>query len=307
MSSHVLDLLCGPWAIIPSYLEEYHAIYRAWQRGERVNLPELEARRGTPLPGPVPGGYEVRDGVAVIQMMGPITKKMNMMADISGGTSSDLLTRDIRQATEDPKVKAILLLADTPGGAVAGTPNAAAAMMAARAVKPTATLVDDMAASAGYWIGSAAQQVFMGGPVSIAGSIGVVGTHRDVSKAEEAAGIKTTEIAAGKYKRIASQHGPLTESGRAYLQDQIDTFYSVLVDNVATQRGVSVERVLSDMADGKVFIGQQAIDAGLADGFRTMDELVAELSDQAKWRPVRSVSKAVSSRASVPPLTTYAG
>lgn len=283
-----LDLLCAPWAIIPDYLERYRAIIDAHMRGERVNLQELEARLGGPLPGPERGGYEVRQGVALIPMRGPMSQRMNLMADVSGGTSTELLTRDIKTATIDPKVRAIIVLGDTPGGAVAGTPGAAAALFAARGVKPTALLVDEMAASAGYWVGSAADQVLMGSSVSQAGSIGVVHTHRDISKAEDAEGIKTTEIVAGKYKRIASQHGPLTEPGREYLQAQVDHLYSVFVDNIAQYRGKSAEQVLAEMADGRIFIGQQAIDAGLADGFHTLESLVAEMADRAKWRPVDS-------------------
>jgi ClpP class serine protease len=70
------------------------------------------------------------------------------------------------------------------------------------------------------------------------------------------------------------------------LQDRADQIYSVFVGDVARQRGTSVEKVLSDMADGRVFIGQQAIDAGLADGVSTLDDLVAEVADRAKWRRV---------------------
>lgn len=284
----VLDLLCAPWAIIPSYLEQYRGIVEAHIRGEHVDLQELVARRGGPLPGPERGGYELRQGVALIPMRGAISQRMNLMGDVSGGTSSELLARDIRNATADPKVRAMIILADTPGGAVAGTPGAASALYQARGVKPTAMLVDELAASAGYWIGSAADQVLLGSSVAQAGSIGVVGTHRDTSKAEEAEGVTITEIVAGKYKRIASQHAPLTKAGKDYLQEQIDTLYSVFVDAVAEHRGKSTEQVLAEMADGRIFIGQQAIDAGLADGFHSLDSLVAEMADRAKWRPVDS-------------------
>ena len=71
---------------------------------------------------------------------------------------------------------------------------------------------------------------------------GVVATHRDVSRAQEMAGIKTTEISAGRYKRIASQYGPLTESGQAEIQRQIDGIYTIFVDAVAQNRGVNAEK-----------------------------------------------------------------
>jgi ClpP class serine protease len=69
-----------------------------------------------------------------------------------------------------------------------------------------------MMASAAYWIGSAAEKVYISSDTTQVGSIGVVASHIDVSKAEEMQGYKTTEIVAGKYKRIASRYSPLTET-----------------------------------------------------------------------------------------------
>jgi len=261
------------------------AIYERWASGDPLDVAAIEARTGKALAGPS-RGYEVRNGVAIIPMHGVISQRMNMMADVSGGTSSELLVRDITQAANDPKISAIVIDGDTPGGAVAGTPGAAAALFRARQIKPTALLVGEMAASAGYWIGSAAELVYMGSPVAVAGSIGVVERHTDISKAEDKEGIKTTEIVAGKYKRIATQYGPLTKEGKDYKQSQVDYYYSIFVDGIATHRGRTAEQVLSEMAEGRVFIGQQAIDAGLADGFQTMDGLIAEMKDRSKWRPV---------------------
>ena len=283
----ILDILSAPWAIMPGHLEQIRDIYASHLRGEGVNLQELEARRGAPLPGPVQG-YEVRDGVALIPVRGVMAQRMNLMAEVSGGTSSELLARDVKAATEDTKIKGIILRADTPGGAVAGTQLAAQAVMAARGVKPVVTLVEGLMASAGVWVGTGASQVYLSSAVDQVGSIGVVIEHIDRSKQLDAVGIKKTEVFAGKYKRIASENGPLTESGKATLQDTVDTIYSIFVGDVANQRGVSVEKVLSDMADGRMFIGQQAIDAGLADGFNTLDELIGEVRDQAKWRPIPS-------------------
>jgi hypothetical protein len=100
----------------------------------------------------------------------------------------------------------------------------------------------------------------------------------DVSKAEEMMGVKTTEIAAGKYKRIASRHAPLSKEGRQSIQDAVDYVYTAFIGDVAKHRGVSEEQVLEQMADGKVFFGRQAVDAGLVDGVSTMEELIGRLS-----------------------------
>ena len=106
----------------------------------------------------------------------------------------------------------------------------------------------------------------------------VVATHTDISKAQAAAGVKTTEIFAGQYKRIASNYAPLSKEGRQTMQDQVDYTYSLFVGAVAKHRGVSTDVVLQDMADGRIFIGQQAIDAGLVDGVSTLELLVAQLN-----------------------------
>jgi hypothetical protein len=158
---------------------------------------------------------------------------------------------------------------------------AASAVMAARGVKPIATYSDGTMASAAYWVGSAADRVYVSSGVDQVGSIGVVASHVDVSQREQALGIKTTEIVAGKFKRISSQYGPLTESGRQSIQDQVDYLYSLFVGDVAAQRGVSADQVIADMADGRVFIGQQAIDAGLVDGITTLNDVIAQINDRA--------------------------
>lgn len=279
---HALD---APWACLPEHHATIHHLVEAWARGERVDLQELEARRGEALPGPV-GGYEVRNGVAVIPVMGTMSPRMNLMADVSGGVSSELLVRDVKAAAADPKIRGIVMQVDSPGGAVAGTQPAAAAVMAARQRKPVLALAEGTMASAAYWVGSAAEQIYLSSGTDQVGSIGVIMRQRDTSQAKAAAGIIDTEIVAGKFKNVGSDNGPLSDPDRAVLQDRVDQIYSVFVGDVARQRGTTVERVLSDMADGRVFIGQQAIDAGLADGVSTLDDLVAEVADRAKWRRV---------------------
>jgi signal peptide peptidase SppA len=279
--SSILDILNSPWAILPDRLEEIQAIYAARISGETPDLAAIEARIGRPLDNP-PQGYEVRDGAALVPLRGVMGQRMNLMSAMSGGTSTELFARDIRMALEDPAVESIVIMADTPGGSVAGTQAAAAAVMAARGVKPLATFVEGMMASAGVWVGTAADAVILDSGTSQAGSIGVVATHVDVSKREEMMGVRTTEIVAGRFKRAASQYGALTETGRQVMQDQVDYLYSQFVADVARHRGVSAEQVLADMADGRMFIGQQAINAGLADGIATLDETIAELNNRAQ-------------------------
>lgn len=273
----LLDVLTSPWAIEPSKLLEIQSIYATHLRGEKIDIAGLEARIGRPLDNQ-PKGYSVVDGVAVLPIEGVIAKRANLFMEISGGVSTELVARDLRQALADPEVHSIVLAIDSPGGTVDGTQSLADLVLQARGSKPVVTLASGTMASAAYWIGSAAQAAYIADGTTLVGSIGVVASHVDVSKAEEQRGVKTTEIVAGKFKRVASQYAPLSEDGRKSMQDQVDYTYSLFVNAVASQRGVSEETVLKDMADGRVFIGEQAVAAGLVDGVSTLDALVAKLN-----------------------------
>jgi len=267
------DIVRAPWAITPEMYREVHAIYGRHARSEKIDLNALQADGGVKLNGPT-RGYDLVGNTAVIPLDGVLAKRMNMMTAISGGTSMQEIASNFQDALSNPLVETIILQIDSPGGTVDGTQELSNLVYAARGQKPIIALADGTMASAAYWIGSAADQVFISSDTAQVGSIGVVSTHTDVSAAEAQAGIKTTEIAAGKYKRIASQYAPLSDEGRQTIQDQVDYTYGVFVDDVARNRGASVQRVLDNMADGRIFIGQQAIDAGLADGMATLDDLL---------------------------------
>ncbi|MFA6148658.1 MAG: S49 family peptidase [bacterium] len=269
----ILDVLSSPWAILPEKYQEIHEIYRTHLRGEKIDLAAVEARLGRPLKNE-PKGYEIVDGVAVLPIQGVIAKRLSILTDISGGVSTSFLKGQIADALANPEVRSILLDIDSPGGAVDGTEGLAALVFSARAVKPVVAFTDGMMGSAAYWIGSAAGRVFISGDTTQVGSIGVVATHVDRSEAERTRGYKTTEIVAGRYKRIASETAPLSEEGQQYLQEMVDYVYSVFVGNVAQYRGVAVEEVLSQMADGRIFVGKQAVQVGLVDGVSTREELI---------------------------------
>lgn len=296
----LLDVLTAPWAIEPNKLLEIRAIYATHLRGEKIDLSALEARLGRPLANEHKR-YETIDGVAVLALEGVMAKRANMFMDISGGVSMQLFERDMRDALADPAVHSIIVSIDSPGGTVDGTQTLADSIRAARDIKPVVALASGTMASAAYWAGSAAEAIYITDGTTQVGSIGVVAAHRDMSEAEKQAGVKTTEIYAGQYKRIASSYAPLTEAGKQSIQDQVDYTYSLFVAAVAQNRGVSEDKVLKDMADGRVFMGQQAIDAGLVDGVSTLGALVAKLNERRTAGP-SSVSRAGVAPTSQPKL-----
>ncbi len=276
----ILDVLNSPWAIIPGKLSQIQEIYFAHLRGEKIEFPKQAKKEEKEQ------GYEIVEGVAIISIDGVIAKKMNLFLDISGGVSTQLIERDFREAVADPGIRAIVLNVDSPGGTVDGTQELANVIFEARGQKPIIAFTDGMMTSGAYWIGCAADKVYISGDTVMVGSIGVVMEHIDISRAEEKEGVKTTEIYAGKYKRIASRYMTLSEEGRATLQDIVDYIYSAFVRDVARNRGVSEEKTLG-MADGKIFVGERAIHTGLVDGVSTLSDLVLSLQTRSN-EPVGS-------------------
>lgn len=281
----LLDIVTAPWALQPEKLLEIRAIYETHLRGEKIDIKAVEARLGQPLANEQKP-YAVIDGVAVVPVIGVLAKRANLFMQISGGTSTQIVGDWLNQAALDNAVSAIILEIDSPGGQVDGVQALAQQVARVRAAgKPVVAWISGLAVSGAYWIASATERVLMADNTTVVGSIGVVATHVDVSGREQQLGVKTTEITAGKYKRIASSYAPLSEEGRQTLQGQVDAIYSVFVEDVAGNRGVSVEDVLNRMADGRVFIGQQAIEAGLVDGVSTLDALIDSLKPGAGAAP----------------------
>ena len=294
----LLDILSSPWAIVPDKLLEIQAIYASHLRGDKIDVDAIEARLGRPLANEqkdyrlVPG-----TGVAVLELQGVIAPKANMFTRISGGAVASLLQQQVQSMAADPKVKAVVLDIDSPGGNVLGIPALAQAVRALADAKPTVTVCSGMLCSAAYFVGSAAGSIYASGATDMIGSIGVVATHNYTPAAP---GGITTEITAGRYKRMASDREPLSAEGRAYLQAQIDEIYRVFVDAVADSRGVSADTVLEHMADGRVFVGQQALTSGLIDGFATVDQIVEQLDANPSAFARRRVAAISSPTATAP-------
>jgi len=273
------DLVYAPWAITPEMHAEVMSIYARHLRGEKINLKAVEAAIGKPLKNEQ-APYEITNGVAVLPIEGVIAKRMSLFSKISGGASSSYVGQQFAMALEDPAVKAIILNIDSPGGAVDGTQELCALIAGARGTKPCVAFTDGTMASAAYWIGSAADEIYISGDTTMVGSIGVIMTHVDRSAQEADWGMKTTVITAGKYKAVAHEHAPLTDEGLGVLQGMVDAIYEAFVDDVAANRGTDPETVLNDMADGRVFVGDSAIAAGLVDGVSTLDDLIAKLAQE---------------------------
>jgi len=273
----LLDIMTAPWMIAPDKLAEIRAIYQAHIRGEKIDIKAIEAQLAIAIgerQSKEPYQYDIINGVAIIPVKGVVSKRSSLFSFFFSRASTTDIAIMFKDALSNQDVESILLDIDSPGGTVDGTQELAELIYSARGQKPIIAYTDGMMASAAYYIGAAADSIYISGDMPDIGSIGVAMMHLDYSANDEKYGFKETDIFAGKYKRIATGNRPLSKEGKEYLQDQVDYIYSVFVNDVAKYRGRSVEDVLENMADGKIFIGRQALDAGLVDGVSTFDQLL---------------------------------
>ena len=296
----LIDLLRAPWAILPDRLDEIQAVYATHLRGDKIDIDAIEARLGKKLSNEPPA-YELRSGgIGMLEINGAIAPKANLFTQISGGASAAALVRQIEAMGDNFSVKGAVIAWDSPGGSVHGIPTLERAIRALSEKKPVVSVSVGTMASAAYWAGSAANAVYASGETDTLGSIGVVATHTYDPRAGTR---QVREIVAGRYKRIASDSAPLSAEGEAYLQAQVDEIYAVFLQAVASNRMASVDDVLAHMADGRVFIGRQALAAGLIDGFATPEELAERMAAdpqafaQRKRAVIGSAKKSLSATA----------
>lgn len=219
----------------------------------------------------------VAGAVAVIPIFGVIVQRASMLAQSSGAMGTEQISQAFQQAIADPNVGAIVLQIDSPGGGVYGVPELADEIFKARGSKPIVAVADSEAASAAYWIASAADEISVT-PSGMVGSIGVWTAHQDMSAMYEAFGVKVSLISAGKYKTEGNPFEPLTDEARAAIQAEVDDYYALFTKAVARGRGVGVEAVRAGFGEGRMVTAQKAVKAGLADRVETLDQVVSRLS-----------------------------
>lgn len=232
-----------------------------------ARLPSAAALPKTP-----PAGIDAqkRDKIAIVPVHGPITRRAGLLSALFGAVSISAIRAAVDTALNDPDVSGVVLDIDSPGGSVSG--ELSDFLYAARSQKPVVAFSDGMMASAAYWIGSAAHKVVTEKTGSV-GSIGLSLVHYDFSKADEMQGLKRTVISAGKYKGLGHDAAPLSQQAREVLQDRLNFIDEIFRNTVGRNRSMGPDAVLK-AADGKVFIGAQAVEAGLADQTGNLSDAV---------------------------------
>lgn len=217
------------------------------------------------------------DGIAQISVKGVITKYGSSFT----GPGSVQTRKALRDAAADQSVRGILMTIDSPGGTVAGTGDLADDINKVGKSKPIVAYVEDLAASAAYWIASQAGRI-VASPNSEIGSIGTYARIEDWSKAFADAGCKVHVIKAGEFKGAGEPGTEITDAQLAEWQNEINGINELFINAVTRGRG----RDATDWADGRVRRADRALKSGMIDAVGTFDVAMQEirnmLNDQTR-------------------------
>lgn len=189
------------------------------------------------------------------------------------------LTRAIRDLAEDPRVRAVVLRVDSPGGSAAASDLLWRELKRLAKKKPLVTSMGSMAASGGYYLAMAGDAIYAS-PLTLTGSIGVVAGKFDLRGLLDKMGIRREVLSYGRRTGLYSMSTGFTEDERARLKEQLRTFYDEFVGKAASGRGVETEE-LEQHARGRIWSGAQAVELGLADKTGTLDDAVDEAARRA--------------------------
>lgn len=205
--------------------------------------------------------YTVQDGVAVVQITGPMMKGLDDITCWAWGLmSTDRLQSALTELEANNDVVAVVLVINSPGGMATGIFETAAQIARLSSRKLVVAVTDTMACSAAYWIACACSAVF----TTLTADVGCIGTYialYDWTKYLADMGIKLELFKRGKYKALGTAGKPLTSDERKLLDDSCQRTNDRFLSAVRAQR----PGVAASTMEGQWFDGEEAVSLQLAD------------------------------------------
>jgi signal peptide peptidase SppA len=241
------------WAILPSAIPAVVRLLTGQAPIERTPVLQMPPARGR---------------IAVVPIHGVLT-----------GPKYAAIASAAERAAADPDIGRIILSVDSPGGEVSGLPEAADVLARLAKIKPVSAIVEDISASAAYWLTSQAHDVTLT-PSGEVGSVGVKVLHIDASKMLEDQGLKITELHSGDFKTDFSPYKPLSEGAKADMQARLAATHKDFVDAVSRGRGsrASAAMVKSRFGEGRMFPSSEAAKHGLVDTVQSAQDFYRALA-----------------------------
>jgi len=214
------------------------------------------------------GGPIFGPRVAVVELEGLIAE-------------TDDLVRELRHHRDNPSVRAVVIRINSPGGVVGPTQEVHDALLRLRqAGKPVVASLGSVAASGGYYVAVAADQIFAN-PGSLTGSIGVIMQMANVDALMKKVGVDYVVVKAGQFKDLGNFSRPMTPEERRVIQSLLDDVHGQFIEAVATGRKLDRSAVVQ-FADGRVFSGTQALKLKMVDSLGGLEEAIDAAARLAK-------------------------
>ena len=223
-----------------------------------------------------------KEKVAVIYAQGEIQSGEGSETVIG----SERISKAIRKARKDEKVKAIVLRVNSPGGSALASDVIWREMKLANEEKPVVVSMGDVAASGGYYIACASDKIYAS-PNTITGSIGVFGIMPNIEELmTDKIGITFDNVKTNKFADLGSVNRPLTQEEYDIIQKGVVDVYNTFTSKVAEGRDMSQENV-DDIGQGRVWSGTNAMDINLIDEYGGLDAAVAGAAELAELEDYR--------------------
>lgn len=230
----------------------------------------------------VPGGKEEGDEIAVYYAYGDIVDgasgALSQSESVIDGTK---VSKDLEDLADDDDVKAVVIRINSGGGSAYASEQIWRAIQLVKAKKPVVVSMGGMAASGGYYMSCSANWI-VAEPTTLTGSIGIFGMFPDMSGlVTQKLGVKFDEVKTNKNSAFGTMARPFSEEEMAYLSSYISRGYSLFRQRVADGRHMSADAV-EKVAQGHVWVGQDALKIKLVDQLGGLDDAVAKAAKLAK-------------------------
>lgn len=217
--------------------------------------------------------YDILQGVAVLHLHGPMMKAKSKF----GGVSTVQLRQMLRHVAQNNDVQKVLLHIESPGGHVAGTHELATDIASFRLKdKPIAVHIEDLGASAAYWVASQADYITANAPAEI-GSIGTVAILTDNSGRMNRLGIQTYVLSTGQFKGLGTEGVHISAEDLTYIQSRVDGLNTYFQQAVMQGRGISHEQMKA-VSDGRVFLAEEAQSLKLIDQIMSFEQALEKIT-----------------------------
>jgi protease-4 len=209
--------------------------------------------------------------IGVIEIHGAITGASPLAAELGLATDEGLIGA-VRTARSDPRIRAVVLHINSPGGGALASDRIHHELVALAAEKPLIAYMANVAASGGYYVAAAAHTI-IAQPTTITGSIGVVAARFAIDPVLERLGITTEVLKRGAHADLIAPTRALRDDERAVIERELEGMYRAFLKAVADGRKQPVESI-AKVAEGRVWIGQDAKGVGLVDELGGFDVAV---------------------------------